>query len=88
MSKKDKYVHTKKVIPDIIEILDERLLRDYVWERPNGDSVPVTVHRHIGLGVRNGEEPKAYWYIVETLFEQPRPTVRKYGYIRRPQWDR
>lgn len=88
--KKDKYVYKKKVIPEIVEVLDERLLQDYIWERPSGDSIAATVYRHIGLGIRNpGDEPKAYWYIVETIYDHPQyPTVRKYGYVRRPQWDR
>lgn len=90
MGKKDKFVYKKKVIPEIVEVLDERLLQDYVWEQSNGERVAVTVYRHIGLGRRNdGEEPKAYWYIVETIYHHPKwPTVRKYGYIRRPKWDR
>ena len=91
MGKKEKFVFKRKTPPpDIVEVLDKQLLRDYVWQRPGSNrTIPVKVWRYIGLGIRNeGEIPKAYWYIVETQYDEPYSRTLKYGFIRRPQWDR
>lgn len=93
MSKKkgDKFVYKKRQLPHIIEVLDQKLLRDYIWRHNGRGGYPVKVWRYVGLGILNeGDEPKAYWYIVEQTYDDDPdiPSVRQYGFFRRQQWDR
>jgi len=79
--------YRKRQPPRIIEVLDQRCLHAYTWQRPR-DNVEVEVWRHIGLGVQNeGDTPKAYWYIVETQHHDDCPRTLRYGFFRCPKWD-
>lgn len=87
--KKDKFVFKKRTPPKIIEVIDRKPLQSYVWNRNGIDEIPVDVVRLIGLGSRNeGDEPKAYWFIVETQHFEKFDNTLTYGFYRRPEWDR